>query len=184
MASKVTEIPNKTYRRLLRANYKETKENARRIKTDFTRKNDPICQRGDRYIPAKKRTRPIMKNHNEELIDKPERIAIKRRIFTRNNLGSGLNVTAQDFKPRGLKVSTLQRRNDESYKRGIVNRRVLVHRNPNYLNNFYKDYSNSYKPSIGDIYHIRRPVSKINILIHVLLFIFREDNLDLKIMQY
>lgn len=160
MATKVTEIPAKTYKKLLEKNYIETKQNANRIKRNFNQRQDPILQKDDKFIPPPrtKGKHLIVKDKYEDKPDIIDRNS-RKRIYVRGNLANNMDVITEDTKPRGIRINSAQRRGDESFKRRKIDQKPKPVSDLS-MRFFFQDYSNSAKPSYNDRYFKKGNVSK------------------------
>lgn len=158
------------YRQLFKKNYLETRESANQIKKNFKQNHDPICQKEDRYIPPKTRSRVMPIKRKEEKPYLPK----KKQIIVRGNFGSGPNVITEEPKRRGIRMNSAQRRNDESFQRRVLGsneKRKAKGTNEYSIKNFYQDYSNTVKPNFNDKYIAKRKnVSFLKLIIYNYIF--------------
>ena len=96
-------IPPKLYRNMLSDNYNQTKKDYQKIIEFQKRKNNPICQTENLYIPPKTKGNVLSQEYYKKMMEKPEKAHIKR-IPIKSNLSSGLNVITEDNKITGKKI--------------------------------------------------------------------------------
>ena len=138
----------KLYRTLFSSIYNQTKKDAKIIKENFSRINNPICPKEVRCSSAKRRKYNLTQEYNKKMEEKPEKIH-KRRIPVKKNIEINLTVIADEPRNRSVKMFRNVRKNQSSMSAPKIER-YKKNMNGNYKN-FYLDNFNSIKQNQIDL---------------------------------
>ncbi len=149
------DMPPKIYRALLKNNYKQAHKEYQQIKNFQNKRDDPICQKEDRFIPPRTKGNILSQTYIQKMSEKPERPHIKR-IPLPTNLSSGVTVVTETKEVRGIRIGPRQK----NYAHSAEKRRVRKKMHPENEKIFYFDDFNSVKQNQNDLATLRSQVRK------------------------